>query len=68
MLEFLDSTEKAGMKALTMVPLEYAAAGEWDAFRRRIRMFRNHPALLAWDEEEGLARGDWKIETLAKVR
>jgi hypothetical protein len=31
-------------------------------------MFRNHPALLAWDEEEGLARGDMKPETLAQIR
>jgi len=68
MLEYLDHTEKVGMKSLTMVPLEFAAHGEWDAFRRRIRMFRNHPAILAWDEEEGLARGDWKMETLVKVR
>jgi hypothetical protein len=31
-------------------------------------MFRNHPALLAWDEEEGLARGDMKRETLREMR
>ncbi len=65
--EFLDETEKAGMKACFMVPLGYAD-NDWDAFRRRIRMFKNHPALLCWDEEEGLARGDWTQETLQKVR
>ncbi|HEX8521827.1 MAG TPA: hypothetical protein VF669_06185 [Tepidisphaeraceae bacterium] len=66
--DFLNDTEKVGMKACFMVPLAFAEEGNWDAFRRRIRMFKNHPALLCWDEEEGLARGDWKIETLAKVR
>ena len=25
---------------------------------RRVRMLRNHPGLLAWDEEEGVARGE----------
>jgi hypothetical protein len=64
--EFLDETEKAGMKACFMVPLSFAD-NDWDAFRRRIRMFRNHPALLCWDEEEGLARGDWSKETLQQV-
>ena len=66
--DFLDSTQKAGMSAIFFVPNPWAQAGEWDAFRRRIRMFRNHPALLAWDEEEGLARGDMKPETLARIR
>jgi hypothetical protein len=31
-------------------------------------MFKNHPALLAWDEEEGLARGDMDIKALATMR
>jgi hypothetical protein len=31
-------------------------------------MFRNHPGLLAWDEEEGLARGDIKIQVLEQLR
>lgn len=66
--KFLDDTEKAGMRMLFLVPMKFAIAGDWEAFRRRIRMFRNHPALLAWDEEEGLARGDMKPETLAKIR
>lgn len=66
-LEFLNRTEKAGMKACFMVPLAFAQDGDWNAFRRRIRMFKNHPALLCWDEEEGLARGDWKMDTLQKV-
>lgn len=66
--DFLDSTEKAGMRALFLVPLQYAFAGDWERFRHRIRLFRNHPALLAWDEEEGIARGDMKPEALRKMR
>lgn len=65
---YLDDSAKAGMHMLFFVPIKLAIAGDWDAFRRRIRMFRNHPALLAWDEEEGVARGDMKPETLAQIR
>ena len=65
---YLDDSARAGLRMLFFVPIKLAIAGEWDAFRRRIRMFRNHPALLAWDEEEGLARGDMKPETLAQIR
>jgi hypothetical protein len=56
--KFLDESEKHGLKALFLIPRGFVFAGQWDAFRRRIRMFKNHPALLAWDEEEGMARGD----------
>jgi hypothetical protein len=66
--DFIEAAGKHGMNMCFMVPLKLAERGEWDAFRRRIRMFRNHPALLCWDEEEGLARGDWKPEVLARVR
>ncbi len=66
--DLLDRTEKAGMHCLLLVPMEYGFVGDWDSFRRRIRMFRNHPALLAWDEEEGLARGDMNRDTLMKMR
>ncbi len=59
---------QAGMRMLLLVPGRLAEAGDWDGFRRRIRMFRNHPALLAWDEEEGLARGDLKIDHLRRIR
>ncbi|MBI4580609.1 MAG: carbohydrate binding domain-containing protein [Planctomycetes bacterium] len=58
----------AGMNVLLLVPMEYTFVGDWDAFTRRIRMFRNHPALLAWDEEEGLARGDMTMDMLRRVR
>jgi hypothetical protein len=64
----LDRAERLGLHVLLLVPMEFAFAGQWEAFTRRIRMFRNHPALLAWDEEEGLARGDMKRETLREMR
>jgi hypothetical protein len=67
-LDFLDNSHANGMKAVMLVPRQLVFAGNWDGVRRRIRMFRNHPGLLAWDEEEGLARGDIKIDTLAKLR
>jgi hypothetical protein len=67
-LDFLENTEANGMKAVMLVPRQLVFAENWDGVRRRVRMFRNHPGLLAWDEEEGLARGDMKIGTLAKLR
>ncbi len=50
------------------VPMRQVIDGDWEAVRRRVRMFRNHPGLLAWDEEEGIARGDFKPDTLATLR
>jgi hypothetical protein len=67
-LSFLDNSEANGMKAVMLVPRQLVFRENWDGVRRRIRMFRNHPALLAWDEEEGMARGDIKIDVLAKLR
>lgn len=64
---FLDESEKHGMKALFLIPRGYVFAGQWDAFRRRVQMFKNSPALLAWDEEEGIARGDLSLAGLAKM-
>ena len=64
----LNRVHAAGQYALLLVPMEYAIAGQWDRFTDRIRMFRNHPALLAWDEEEGLARGDMSSQVLERVR
>ncbi len=66
--QFLDDTEKNGMMALFLIPRGLAFSGDWEGFRRRIRMFKNHPALLAWDEEEGLARGDMDMKALATMR
>ena len=66
--EFLDNSHQAGLKALMLVPRNLAFHGDWDGVRRRVRMFRNHPGLLAWDEEEGLARGDIKINVLEQLR
>jgi hypothetical protein len=61
---FLDETQKNGMMCLFLVPRGFVFHGDWENVRRRIRMFRNHPALLAWDEEEGLARSDMHPDDL----
>ncbi len=67
-LRFIDDTQKNGMMALFLIPRGLAFSGDWEGFRRRIRMFRNHPALLAWDEEEGIARGDMDTKALETMR
>jgi hypothetical protein len=67
-LRYIDGTQANGMKMLFMVPMKAAIAGDFDAVRRRVRTFRNHPGLLAWDEEEGFGRGDFKPDTLKKLR
>jgi hypothetical protein len=67
---FLDESQKCGMMCLFLVPRGFVFSHDWDEVRRRVRMFRNHPALLAWDEEEGLARGDMHpddLKTLVKI-
>lgn len=64
---FLDESQAHGLKAVFLIPRGYVFAGQWDAFRRRMRMFRNHPALLAWDEEEGIARGDLSPANFQKM-
>lgn len=67
-MNFLNDTDRAGMKAIFLIPRDYVFHHDWAAFRRRIDMFRNHPALAAWDEEEGIARGDMAPADLAKMR
>lgn len=62
--KFLDDSEKYGFKAIFLIPRGFVFAHDWTAFRRRVRMFKNHPALLAWDEEEGIARGDMSLADL----
>jgi hypothetical protein len=66
-LDFMNATADAGMKAILLVPRHPLFAEDWETVRRRIRMFRNHPGLLAWNTEEGIARGDMPPETLAKL-
>jgi len=67
-MHFFMESQKAGLKVLFLIPRGLAFAHDWDGVRRRVRMFRNHPALLAWDEEEGIARDDMSPEDLAKLR
>ncbi len=65
---WLNESDANGMKLMLMVPMKHVFAGDWDAVRRRVRLFRNHPGLLCWDEEEGFARGDFKPDTLKTLR
>lgn len=64
---FLDKSEAAGLHALYIVPRRWAEEGKKEEFSRPIRMFRNHPGLLAWNEEEEIARGDMRLETLGSI-
>lgn len=64
---YLNQTQQAGMKALGFLHVAYMEREDWDGLRRRIRMFRNHPALLAWDSEEGVARGEVPLARLEKL-
>lgn len=66
--DFIEKTHVHGMKMLFQIPMRQAIEGDFETIRRRIRMFRNHPGLLAWDEEEGFARGDFKPDTLKTLR
>jgi len=69
-LNYLNQTAEAGMKAIGFLHVAYMEREDWDGLRRRIRMFRNHPALLAWDSEEGVARGEVpfaRLEKLSKI-
>jgi len=57
--DFLDASHRAGMKTLMLVSHGLGTGRRLDdEVVRRVRMFRNHPGLLAWDEEEGVARGE----------
>lgn len=65
--DFLDDAQKSGLKAVLMIPADLAKLGNWEEAARRVRMFRNHPALLVWDEEEGVARGEMPIDKLSRL-
>jgi hypothetical protein len=66
--DFLDNAERNGMSVCFLIPRGQVFHGDWEGFRRRVRLLRNHPALLCWDEEEGIARGDMPPGSLAKLR
>ena len=66
-LNYLDETQRAGMKAIGFLHVAWMERQDFDGLRRRIRMFRNHPALLAWDSEEGVARGEVPFDRLVKL-
>lgn len=62
-MDFLNETHAAGLRAVLLIR-HFAERGAWEECRRRVRMFRNHPALLAWVEEEEVARGEIRVEDL----
>lgn len=64
---YFDETQKAGMKAVGFLHVAYVERKEWDELRRRVRMFRNHPGLLAWCQEEGVARGEITMADLERL-
>jgi len=62
--QFLDTASDCGMKALLLITHGSHSRPVDEEFIRRVRMFRNHPGLLAWDEEEGVARGEMPLSNL----
>lgn len=71
-LQFLDNAYSNGMKALVYVNHGLATRLGREESLRRIRMFRNHPAMLMWYEEEAVARGlkplSWLEELVGDMR
>jgi len=65
---FLDTADSLDMKTLMLITHGSHSRTVDDEFVRRVRMFRNHPGLLAWDEEEGVARGEMPLSNLARMR
>ncbi len=66
--QFLDTAASLGMKTLMLITHGSHARPVDDEFIHRVKMFRNHPGLLAWDEEEGVARGEMPLANLARMR
>jgi hypothetical protein len=55
--EYLDKAAANGLRVVTFVSHSLVTRLPMDESVRRMRMFRNHPALLVWYEEEAVARG-----------
>lgn len=62
MKHMLDQSAAAGMKHLFLVSHGEGCRLLNDEYIRRLRMFRDHPGVLCWYEEEGVARGDVKVD------
>lgn len=65
--EFLDRAEAAGLKALVFTSHGLQSRLGMEDSLDRIRMFRNHPALLVWYEEEAVARGIRPLSWLGEL-
>jgi hypothetical protein len=62
MLRILDNSLKCGMKHLFLVCHGPGGRRLDEEHLRRVRMFRDHPAVICWYEEEGVARGDVTVD------
>lgn len=64
--DLLDRIEKAHSKALMFVSHGLHWRMPMEEARRRIQVFRNHPAVLVWYQEEAVARGIWTLPQLGE--
>lgn len=64
MKKILDQSMSLGMKHLFLVVHGPNCRVLDDEYLRRLKMFKNHPGVFCWYEEEGVARGDVKLDFL----
>jgi hypothetical protein len=65
MKRMLDDGMAVGMTHLFLVSHGPGCRALDDEYLRRLRMFKNHPGIFMWYEEEGVARGDMPLSFLA---
>lgn len=68
MKRMLDDGMAVGMKHLFLVAHGPGCRVLDDEYLRRVRIFKNHPGVLAWYEEEGVARGDVPLTFVKDLR
>lgn len=68
MKRVLDDTVAAGMHHLFLVTHGTHARVLDEEHLRRVMMFKNHPGILTWNEEEGVARGEVPLSFLKELR
>lgn len=66
MKKMLDSSVEAGMKHLFLVSHGPNCRDLNEGYLRRLRIFRDHPGVLCWYQEEGVARGDQPCSFLGR--
>jgi hypothetical protein len=67
MKRMLDEGMRVGMKHLFLVSHGPGCRLLDEEYLRRLQMFKNHPGVLAWYEEEGVARGDVPLSFLSDL-